>query len=177
MKQSNLPVQDIKEILSGKKNVNDLSKEFDKKEYFHRWIHNMIHLAVQGLKTKEFLEFAKKLEPVTPKTIWADLIMEAKRYGILREDKQQSGTDQVTGNYHKNLAIMARLSEGADFSEWDKSHGLDPTLEFGDNIKSRGRTSTARHNAEKYRSGVVKADRIAAATIAKLKLMKDKQNA
>lgn len=141
------------------------------------YVYDLLIRAVKTMSAKEFLEFTKELKPVIKeKRIWANLLIEVKN-GKLPEDKEQSGIGKSTSNYHKNLARVAFLSEGADFSEWDKSQGFDPNLEYDINkIKSWGRTPVTRHLAEKYRSGVVNMDKkIERKTILE-RLAQEKQN-
>ncbi|MGI5846022.1 MAG: hypothetical protein ACOX7D_02475 [Alphaproteobacteria bacterium] len=142
------------------------------------YIYKLLGYAAQEMSAKEFLDFSKQLGSViTDKKIWANLLMEADNNGRLLQDKELSGTDSKTSDYHKNLARVARLSEGADFSEWDKSQGYNSTLEYDEkDMRSLGLTNKSRKNAEKYRSGVTKVDEQVAKQIAKLRMMKDNQN-
>lgn len=141
------------------------------------YIYDLLIRAIRTMHAKEFLEFTKELKPVIKeKRIWANLLMEVKN-GKLPEDKEQSGTGKSTSDYHKNLARVARLSEGADFSEFDESKGFNPNLDYDEKkLESWGLTNITRRNVEKYRSGVVNMDKKLERKALLQKLVQEKQN-
>lgn len=123
-------------------------------------IYTLLGRAVTTMSAKEFLDFSKQLESIiTNKRIWANLLNESNGFGKLPKDSEISGEGNTTSDYHKNLARVARLADGASFSELDKSRGYDPELDFDSaNPKSQGLTGQTKKMVNKYKSGVVLVD-------------------
>lgn len=127
--------------------------------------------AIKNMKAKEFLEFSRKLEYIIDKQNWVNIFIYVNMDENLNfKDSEKSGTLQYTSDYHKNLARVSRLLEGLDRVSIGEYFVHDTILKFDkNNEKSFGYTNIAKAISERYRSGIIKADKRAEKAIAILK--------